>query len=232
MDLRVASPSAEGLSVLPEDDSAQAPQEYERAVRHDGRNVSRFDDPRRNEFGEAVTPDVLVDGNGNKEGASNWLVGVNSVGGHNRWDRGDLDAGCGKRDDDDRLPRPLPLVADCCDNVADVHDDDVRNHGHQSHLGLANATIPLGCSSCYPIAELTRGTKADKGTNEDCEIEETNRLGAKVVWRSGKHLGLGEIESQERRTRPADDECGEFDNRKCEELPWQDLFDLLASCHW
>jgi hypothetical protein len=44
---------------------------------------------------EAVTPNVLVDRDGNKDGASDGLVAVDCADGGDGWDGGDLDSGAG-----------------------------------------------------------------------------------------------------------------------------------------
>lgn len=44
---------------------------------------------------EAVTPNVLVDRDGNKDGTSDGLVAVSCAGGGYGWDGGDLNSGAG-----------------------------------------------------------------------------------------------------------------------------------------
>lgn len=83
---RVAGPSSERLSLVVEQDAEETPQQHQRAVCHDWWDKSSFFDPRGNELGEAVAPDVLVDGDGNEEGASDGFVRVYGVGGYDGGD--------------------------------------------------------------------------------------------------------------------------------------------------
>jgi hypothetical protein len=67
MHLRVPCPLSERLSIKPENDSRQAEEKDQTHVRHDRRDVSALDDPRSDELREAVSPDVLVNRNGNED---------------------------------------------------------------------------------------------------------------------------------------------------------------------
>lgn len=67
MHLRVPRPLPERLPIEPENDPRQAEEEDQTHVRHDGRDVSALDDPRGDELREAVSPDVLVDRDGNED---------------------------------------------------------------------------------------------------------------------------------------------------------------------
>lgn len=59
----------------------QTPKHRQSHVRHDRLDKARLLNPRDDEDGEAVAPQILVDGNGHKERAGNGLVAVDGVGG-------------------------------------------------------------------------------------------------------------------------------------------------------
>lgn len=133
---RVAGPSSERLALVVEQDAEETPQQHQRPVCHDRWDKSSFFNPRGDEFGETIAPDVLVDRDSNEQRASDWFVRVYGVGGYDGGDRGDLDAGGTEGDNDDDLPGPFSFHADGGDDVADVHDDHVGDHCDQTHLGL------------------------------------------------------------------------------------------------
>ena len=70
----VLRPSSEGLPKIVERDAEQAPESDKTHVRHDRRDVSRLQYPWRDEFSEAVTPNVLIDSNGDHERAGDGFV--------------------------------------------------------------------------------------------------------------------------------------------------------------
>lgn len=76
MHLRVPRPLPERLSIEPENDARQAEESDQTHVRHDWRDVSALDDPRGDELREAVSPDVLVDRDGNEDGSRDGFIGV------------------------------------------------------------------------------------------------------------------------------------------------------------
>ncbi len=76
MHLRVPCPLSERLPIEPENDPRQAEEEDQTHVRHDRRDVSALDDPRGDELREAVSPDVLVDRDGNEDRSRNRFVGI------------------------------------------------------------------------------------------------------------------------------------------------------------
>lgn len=111
MDRAILRPPSELLPTVVEEYTEQAPERDQAHVRHDWRNEAVFYDPRRDEFGKAIAPYVLVHGDGNHEGASNWFVGVDRVcSGYGRNSR-DLNTSAGVADDHDCFPRPLLLVS-------------------------------------------------------------------------------------------------------------------------
>ena len=80
MHLRVPRPLPERLPIKPKDDPSGAEEEDQTHVRHDWRDVTTFDDPRRDEFREAISPHVLVDGYSDEDGACYGLVGIDGIG--------------------------------------------------------------------------------------------------------------------------------------------------------
>lgn len=92
--------------------------------------------PRCDELGETITPDVLVDSDGDEQGSSNWLVRIDSICANDGRNRGHLHARSTKSNDDDDFPWPFSLHADGGNDVADVHNDHVGNHCEETHLRL------------------------------------------------------------------------------------------------
>jgi len=99
-----------------------------------------------------------------------------------------LDPCASVADDYNCLPSPFILVAVCDDEVADEHDDDVGNHGGQSHFGLTDTTVPEGGSHTDPIAQRTTGEQSNDGANKNGKVEESDRLTGKIVRWGGEGL--------------------------------------------
>ena len=99
MHLTPPTPIPKPLPAKPKHDPKKTPQRNEAHVRHDGRHVTLGDDPGRDEFGEAVAPDVFVDGDADEDGAADGLVAVDGVGGGDGGEGSYLDAGAGEADD-------------------------------------------------------------------------------------------------------------------------------------
>lgn len=78
MHLAILSPPPECLTLVVEQYAEETPQCNQAHVRHDWRNVSRFDDPWSDEFREAISPNILVDGDGHKNAAADWLVRIDT----------------------------------------------------------------------------------------------------------------------------------------------------------
>jgi hypothetical protein len=74
MNLRIPGPLTESFPVKPEHNAEQAPKESQGHIRHDGRNVSVCNDPWGDEFAETITPDVLVDGDGDEDASGHRLI--------------------------------------------------------------------------------------------------------------------------------------------------------------
>jgi len=124
----VLSPSPESLSLVVEQNTKQTPKRNERAVRHDGWDITIRNDPIGNELAESVAPDVLVDCDADKQAARYWLVRVDGVrAGHTRQGC-DLDPRTGEADNNDCLPGPFVLEPNGDTDVAEDHDQDIRNH--------------------------------------------------------------------------------------------------------
>ena len=73
------SPLSEGLSVIPENNTRQAPENNQAHIRHDRGDIAALDDPWSDELRETVAPDVLVDCDGDKDRACDRLVGIDRV---------------------------------------------------------------------------------------------------------------------------------------------------------
>lgn len=99
----IASPFAEGLALVIEQDAESAPKEDEGHVQHDGRNIAVGDDPGGDKLAETVAPQILVDGDGDENAAGHRFVAVDGVCRCNGGNRGDLDTCAGISDDDDHL---------------------------------------------------------------------------------------------------------------------------------
>lgn len=85
VNLRVARPLPERLPVIPEDDAAGTPQDTQRHVRHDRRDVPALDDPGCDKLRETIPPQVLVDGDGHEDGTGHWFVRVDRIGRADGW---------------------------------------------------------------------------------------------------------------------------------------------------
>jgi hypothetical protein len=81
----------------------------------------------QNLLSKAVSPQVLVHGDGYHERTSDGLVRIYSVSGDHGGKAGDLDSGAGVADDNDDLPPPFVLVAEGGDEVAEHHDKNIRD---------------------------------------------------------------------------------------------------------
>ena len=77
--LTVSCPDPKFFPPYPEYNTTDAPQRDQAHVRHDWRHISLLDNPSIDDFGESVTPKVLVDCNAYKYGTGNGLVGVDCV---------------------------------------------------------------------------------------------------------------------------------------------------------
>ena len=74
MDFRTPSPLPESLPIKPEYDASTAEESDQTHVGHDGRDISRFNDPRRNELRKSISPDILIHRDGNKDRSSDRFV--------------------------------------------------------------------------------------------------------------------------------------------------------------
>jgi len=190
VDLAILGPLPEGLAAEPEQHAEQAPQRDERHVGHDGWDVAGLDGPGGDELAEAVAPDVLVDGDGDEDGAGDGLVAVDGVGGGDGGESGDLDTGAGVTDDDNHLPVPCMLIAKGDDEVADYHDNDIWYHGKQSHFRFADPSVASSQPCRYKIAQRTSSNQTNECTNQDGEVEKANFGRRIIVGRGGEDLGL------------------------------------------
>jgi hypothetical protein len=74
MDHRIARPLPECLPIVPEDNPTRTPQSNQCHICHDRRDISTTESPGGNKFGEAITPDILVNSNSHKDRTCHWLV--------------------------------------------------------------------------------------------------------------------------------------------------------------
>lgn len=142
----IPRPPPESLPIEVEHDTEETPQRDQRHVRHDRGHKAAFDDPRRDEFGKPITPDVLVDGDGDHQGTSDRLVRVDGVCVRHRRKSSDLDTSTSVADDHDCFPWPpavagsqyltswvtpshhlLLLVSKSHNKVTQYHDQNIRN---------------------------------------------------------------------------------------------------------
>ena len=100
-------PFPESLPEEEEQDSERAPECDQGHVGHDGWHVSAGNDPRRDEFGKPVTPDVLIDGDTDEHTAGDGFVAVDGVGGGDGGESCNLDTSASIADDDNRLRNTL-----------------------------------------------------------------------------------------------------------------------------
>ena len=75
----VPAPLPERLANKVEQDAKRAPQEDKRHVQHDGRDEAAGNGPWCDEFAKAVAPEVLVDSDGDEDGAGDGPVAVDGV---------------------------------------------------------------------------------------------------------------------------------------------------------
>lgn len=113
----------------------------------------------------------------------------------------------------------MVLVPYADDDVAEVHDHNKRYHCRQPHLRLADTVVPLRQLRGDPVAERASGHEADDGADDDGEVGVADFRGGEVVRWGGEGLRLREVERQEGRAGPGDDEAGELDDRKDHDLP-------------
>lgn len=78
MHLAIFTPPSESLAFVVKQYAEETPQYNQTHVRHDRRNIPGFDDPRSDELREAISPNILVDGDGHKDATANGLVRVDT----------------------------------------------------------------------------------------------------------------------------------------------------------
>ncbi len=79
MHLRVFCPLPEGFAKEPEDDTCQTEEQDQAHVCHDGRDITRFDDPRSDELRKAIAPYILIDCDGDEDRTCDRFVGVDGI---------------------------------------------------------------------------------------------------------------------------------------------------------
>lgn len=102
MHRRLGRPTSELLPVEVERNRTKTPQRRQAHVQHNRPDEPLLHDPRRDEFAEAIPPEILVDRDGDKYRAGNRLVAIDGVGAGDGREGGDLDAcRCVSNDDND-----------------------------------------------------------------------------------------------------------------------------------
>ncbi len=112
MDFAILRPSPERLAFVPEQNSEQAPNRRQGHVRHDRRNVARFNDPWCDELTKTVASDVLVNSDRNKHRSCNRVIRINRL---CRGDSGqgrDLNASACVANNDNDLGRSISSAPD------------------------------------------------------------------------------------------------------------------------
>ena len=158
---------SEHLPLVPKQDAKSAPQKRQRHIGHDGRNITTLNNPGSDKFREAVSPQVLVDGDRDEYRAGDRLIGVDGVCGSDGREGSDLDAETRVPYDDDDLPVPRMLVPNGLNDVADEHNNDKGDHGRESHFRLADPAVAFCEVHRDPIRERAGGDEADDGPDED-----------------------------------------------------------------
>jgi len=172
MHLTIPRPPPKRLPLPPKQAAKQAPKQHQTSIRHNRIHKPFLLRPRRDELAKPIPPHILVHRDAHEETAGDGLVAVHGVGAHDGRQRRDLDPRKGEADHDDGFPRPVLLVADRYDDVADVHDYDVRDHGGEAHFGLADAVVAPRGARGDPVGEGAGGEEADEGADEDGEVLE------------------------------------------------------------
>lgn len=113
----------------------------------------------------------------------------------------------------------MVLVTECDDKVPKRRYDDVRNQGWQPHLRLSDSPVLLGGPHGDPVRERTVGEKTDNSADQECKVEEADRLAVEVIRRRPEGVELGEVDGQEDRSGPRHIEGCELDNGIRKQLP-------------
>ncbi len=103
MHLRIPRPLPKRLPLIPKQNPKQTPQNNQAHIRHNWRDISTLNNPRRNEFTKAIAPDILIDRDSDEDGARDRFVGIDRVGGRDGGEGCDLDACAGVANYDDDL---------------------------------------------------------------------------------------------------------------------------------
>lgn len=98
-------PPSELLPIEVERNRAKTPQRRQTHVQHDRLDEPFLHDPGCDELAEAVSPDVLVHGDGDKDRAGHRLVAVDRIGTGDGREGGNLDTCCCVSDDDNDLEK-------------------------------------------------------------------------------------------------------------------------------
>ena len=117
-------------------------------------------------------------------------------------------------------PTPAIVPSKCSDKIADQHQDEVRNHRRQSHLWLSDAIVSLCKFHADPVTERPSRERSYDGSYEDSKIEKPDDQWLEPIGRRSECLSLRQIDSQETRGAPGDDERSKMNDWKGEELPW------------
>lgn len=100
---RLGRPPSELLSIKVAWDGKETPQRCQTHVQHDRFHKPALFDPRGDELAEAVSPDILIDGDGHENRTRDGLVAVDGVGADDGWESGNLNSSGRVADDDNHL---------------------------------------------------------------------------------------------------------------------------------
>lgn len=136
MDRIIPGPLPESLAHEIEQDTEGTPEEDERHVEHNGRNISVRNDPRGNELAESVAPQILVDGDGDEDTTGHRLVAVYRICRCDGWDCCDLNTRASVSNDYDNLGDMLVMNHDLIYNPT-------KPSKKQNLKGRRNSYLPV-----------------------------------------------------------------------------------------
>lgn len=111
MDLAILRPSSKCFAFVPKQNSKQAPQQCKSHICHDGRDISRLNDPRRDKLAEPISPNILINGDGDEDTSRHRLVRIDCICGDDGGKCSNLDPGASVANNNNNLN--IMLVSRC-----------------------------------------------------------------------------------------------------------------------